>query len=381
MAAQIADRSNAGMNFSGETAPEMSKLEATRLALAQEQKKRIDAAVARVTGKKEGGKRKGLGSPDTGHRSKKSKTVVAVASDQKDKENSIARRMVDRFNTMPEPEHEEEVEQSEPTTRSVSTQQFVARSTTVTSPSDSALRETTEKVVVTTQTTTVETVTEEKKESAVVPEEEEGAPVDEEAAKNEWDGPTTNYHVKQLGLDKKVDIYAPVAQQQHDIQRVRERSKYMPSSESINTLKTSSDSEADSDFAPKEPLSQESEESDTTSLPEVDVSETQALTEEAEEFEKQTAIQTAEIRRTWVKRVFVYTPLFIVAVIVLGFALLFAIDWSQETFQFCEIDVESAGGSEEIFSCASFVETQSLIKSTLRESAEKVQETVQSYFE
>ncbi|KAL4125439.1 hypothetical protein PRIC2_009023 [Phytophthora ramorum] len=154
----------------------------------------------------------------------------------------------------------------------------------------------------------------------------------------------------------------------------------MPS-ESINTLKTTSDSENDADFAPKELLSQESEESDTVSLPEVDASETRELAEETEEFEKQTALQTAEIRRTWTKRVLVYTPLFLVAIVVLVFALLFAIDWSQETFQFCEVDAESVEGSEELFSCASFVETQSLIKSTLRETAEKVQETVQSYFE
>ncbi|KAG7376047.1 RAN GTPase-activating protein 2 [Phytophthora pseudosyringae] len=390
MAAQIADRSNAGMSFSsGESAPELSKLEATRLALAQEQKKRIDAAVARVTSKKEGGggKRKGLSSPDAGHRSKKSKTVVDVANDQVDKKNSIARRMVDRFSAMPEPEHEEEAEH-EPATRSVSTQQFVARSTTAASPSDSTLRETVEKVVVTTKTTTVEKVkvTEEKQESAVVSEEDEAAlPAEKREKESKWDGPTTNYHVKQLGLDDKVDIYAPVAQQQEDVQRVRERAKYMPSGESINSLKTSSDSETDSDFALKASLSQESEESDAVSLPEVDASETQALAEEAQEFERQTAIQTAEIRRTWAKRVFVYTPLSIVAIIVLVFALLFAIDWSQETFQFCEIDAEGAErtivGSEEIFSCASFVETQSLIKSTLRETAEKAQETLRSYFE
>ncbi|KAF4047203.1 hypothetical protein GN244_ATG00336 [Phytophthora infestans] len=386
MAAQIADRSNTAMSFSnGESAPELSKLEATRLALAQEQKKRIDAAVARVTGKKEGGKRKGLSSLDTGHLSKKSKTVVDVASDQVDKKNSIARRMVDRFSAMPEPEREEEVDQqNKPTTRSVSTQQFVARSTTVASPSDNALRETTEKMVVTTTITTVEKATA-KKENV----EEEDAPAqakeeeEEKEEKNDWDGPTTNYHVKQLGLDDKVDIYAPVVQQQHDVQRVRERTKYMPSTsgESINTLKATSDSEADSDFALKDPISQESEESDAVSLPEVDASETQALAEEAEEFERQTAIQTADIRRTWTKRVFVYTPLFIAAIIVLFFALLFAIDWSQETFQFCEIDAEKAESSEEIFSCSSFVETQSLIKSTLRETVEKVQETVQSYFE
>lgn len=150
MAAQIADRSNAGMSFSSNNedalspAPVVSKLEATRLALAQEQKKRIDAAVARVTGKKESGKRKGLGErADAGHRIKKSKTVVDVANDQVDKKNSIARRMVDRFATMPEPEHEEVAEQeNEPTTRSVSTQQFVVRSTSVkvASPSDNTLR-------------------------------------------------------------------------------------------------------------------------------------------------------------------------------------------------------------------------------------------------
>lgn len=208
-----------------------------------------------------------------------------------------------------------------------------------------------------TKTTVMEEVkvAEEKKESSEVEEkeevevEEEAAPSgdeeDKEQKKNEWDGPTTNFHVKQLGLNDMVDIYAPIAQQQEDVQRARERAKYMPSAESINTLKTSSDSEADSDFAPKEVLSQESEESDAVSLPEVDASEVQALAEETEEFEQQTAIQTAEIRRTWAKRVFVFTPLFIVAIIVLVLALLFAIDWSQETFQFCEVTSETAQGT------------------------------------
>ncbi|KAJ8518166.1 hypothetical protein ON010_g18236 [Phytophthora cinnamomi] len=257
--------------------------------------------------------------------------------------------MVDRFASMPEPEHEEEVA---PTTRSVSAQQFVARATAM-SELDKAPRETTQKVTVT-KTTVVKVVEEEKqqKKAAVeqkeeVEEEDEAAPAEEEEEeqkKNEWDGPTTNFHVKQLGLDDKVDIYAPVAQQQKDVQLARERAKYMPSGESINTLKTSSDSEADSDFAPKEALSQESEESDAVSLPEVDASEVQALAEETQEFEQQTAIQTAEIRRTWAKRVFVFTPLFIVAIMVLVFALLFAIDWSQETFQFCEVTSESAEG-------------------------------------
>ncbi|OWZ22682.1 hypothetical protein PHMEG_0002562 [Phytophthora megakarya] len=365
MATQIADPVSLS---NGESAP-VSKLEATRLALAQEQKKRIDAAVARVTGKKEGGKRKGL-SPDTGHRSKKSKTVVDVAKDPVDKKNSIARRMVNRFSAMPEPEQEREVEK-EPTTRSVSTQQFVAASVTVASRTEKALRET-ETV---TKTVKVEKV------SAVVSEKEDAVAEEDDTEKSEWEGPTTNFHVKQLGLDDQVDIYASVAQQHEDVQRVRERAKYMPSSDSIKTLKTTSDSETDSDFAPKELRSPESDESDAVSLPEVDASETQALAEETEEFETQTAIETAEIRRTWVKRVFVFMPLFLVAIVVLMFALLLAIDWTQETFQFCEINAETAEGSEEIFSCASFVEAQSLIKSTLRETTERVQETVQSYLE
>ncbi|KAE8910743.1 hypothetical protein PF005_g18726 [Phytophthora fragariae] len=390
MAAQIADRSNAGMSFNGEDAlspAPVSKLEAARLAMAQQQKKRIDEAVARVTTKKESGKRKGLGDrADAGHRSKKIKTVVDVANDQVDKKNSIARRMVDRFASMPEPEHEEQVE---PTTRSVSAQQFVARATTVsklTSPSDNALREATEKVTVTKTNVVKEVEVTKKQESSEKEKEEEkeDAPADEEEdeqKKSEWDGPTTNFHVKQLGLSDKVDIYAPIAQQQEDVLRARERAKYMPSVESINTLKTSNDSETDSDFAPKETPNQESEESDAVSLPEVDASEVQALAGETEEFEQQTAIQTADIRRTWAKRVFVFTPLFIVAIIVLVLALLVAIDWSQETFQFCEVNSETAEGSEEVFSCASFVESQSLIKSTLLEAAEKVQETVQSYFQ
>ncbi|GMF38058.1 unnamed protein product [Phytophthora fragariaefolia] len=344
MAAQIADRSNAGMSFSGEDAP-VSKLEAARLAMAQQQKKRIDEAVARVTGKKESGKRKGLGErADAGHRSKKSKTVVELTSEQADKASSIARRMVDRFASMPEPEHEEQVE---PTTRSAPAQKFVARaaetSASGVSPAESALR-----YGETTTTVAEVKVVQEKQEAAVEGEPDEKSPEEEkdtEHKKSEWDGPTTNFHVKHLGLDDKVDIYAPIAQQQQDVQRARERSKYMPSGESINTLKTSSDSEADSDFAPKEALSQESEESDAVSLPEVDASEVQALAKETEEFEQQAAIQTAEIHRTWAKRVFVFTPLFIVAIIVLVFALLFAIDWSQETFQFCQVNVESAEGT------------------------------------
>ncbi|CAI5746506.1 unnamed protein product [Peronospora destructor] len=384
MAAQIADHNDTGMSFSSssnEETPVVSKLEATRVALAQEQKKRIDAAVARVTSKKESGKRKGLGErTDALHRKKKSKTVVDVTNDQVDKKNSIARRMVDRFASMPEPEREEVTEQEEePVTRSVSVQQFVARHVSV---KDEGSLETTscdtmEKVTTTTMTTIVNAA-----EESTVDSEEEAASADEEEAeqRNEWDGPTTNFHVKQLGLDDNVDIYAPIAQQEYDVHRVRERTKYMPMSDSSKSLNTSCDSVVDSDFSSKDVLSQESEKFDAVPLPEDNDSETRVLAEETEECEQEAANQTAKVYRTWAKQAFVYTPLFILATVVLVFALLFAIDWSQNTFQFCEMDAESTEGSEELFSCASFMETQSLIKSTLRKTAEKVQETVQSYF-
>ena len=132
MATQIADAGVAlsrRRSSSNEATPAMSKLETTRLALAQEQKKRIDAAVARVTSKREGSKRKGLGErgADAVHRSKKLKTVVDVTSARAAdrKQSSLARRMVDRFAARPEPEHEEGAAQ-EPVTRSVtSVHQFV----------------------------------------------------------------------------------------------------------------------------------------------------------------------------------------------------------------------------------------------------------------
>ncbi|CAI5725561.1 hypothetical protein KXD40_002098 [Peronospora effusa] len=383
MATQIADHNNTGMNFisSNEETPVVSKLEATRLALAQEQKKRIDAAVARVTSKKESGKRKGLGErTDAVHRTKKSKTVVDVTNDQVDTKNSIARRMVDRFASMPEPEREEVTEQEEePVTRSVSVQQFVARSVSVKDADslETSSCETMEKVTTTT-TTTIANVAEENS----VESEEEVASVDEEEAeqKNEWDGPTTNFHVKQLGLDDNVDIYAPIAQQEYDVQRVRERTKYMPMGNSSKLLNTSCDSVADSDFSSKDVLSQESENFDAVPLPEDNDSETRVLAEEMEECEQESANETAEVHQTWAKQAFIYTPLFILAIVLLVFALLFAIDWSQNTFQFCEMNAESTEGSEELFSCASFLETQWLVKSTLRKTAEKVQKTVQSYF-
>ncbi|TDH65182.1 hypothetical protein CCR75_005904 [Bremia lactucae] len=381
MATRIADRS---LSFSsGENASELSKLEITRLALAQEQKKRIDAAVARVTGKKESGKRKGLATSDEIFRSKKSKTVIDVGSDRAEKKNSIARRMVDRFSAMPEPELEAEVEQPiQVTTRSVSTQQFVARSMPIADLSAHAQREESPKVEERPMLKKLdiddaeESKTEAKAANLAAEDEEEED--EEEEEKSVWDGPTTNYHVKQLGLDDNVDIYAPVVQQQYDVQRVRERAMYMPNSvESVNAVKASADSETDSAVALNKPLHQESEERDADLRAEVDANVIQALLEEPEEFVKDPfiAIDTA-----WTKRVFTYLPLFIVSIIVLVSALLFVIDRSQETFRFCEFDAENSEGSGEILMCASFLHFQSLSKSILREIAMSMQKTVQFFF-
>ncbi|CAI5711651.1 unnamed protein product [Hyaloperonospora brassicae] len=405
MAAQIAD---AGVALSrNEATPAMSKLETTRLALAQQQKKRIDAAVARVTSKREGSKRKGLGErgADAGHRSKKLKTVVDVTSARAAdrKQSSLARRMVDRFAALPEPEPEDAAapDGQEPVTRSVArVHQFVtspkADAADANQVADTRLQAT-QHVTASVETTTVAvTVTgkktvqvetkeeeqegeeeeeeEEEEETAAVEEEEDEA---EEAQKSAWDGPTSNFHVKQLGLDDNVDIYAPIAQQQKDVQRVRERVKYMPRVKHVKLHATPTDSEADLDFAPNGVCRQDS---DAASASEATDSESQATVDETEQFAHETAVPAAAVHRTWRQRVFVFTPLFIVATSVLVFALLFAIDWSQETLQFCAMDAESAAADPEaVFSCASFVETQSLIKRVMRETADKVQQTVQVY--
>ena len=178
---------------------------------------------------------------------------------------------------------------------------------------------------------------EEEEETAAVEEEEDGA---EEAQQSAWDGPTSNFHVKQLGLDDNVDIYAPIAQQQEDVQRVRERVKYMPRVKHVKLHATPTDSEADLDFAHNEVCRQDS---DAVSVSEVTDSESQAPVDETcEQFEQETAVPAAAVHRTWMKRVFVFTPLFMVTTVVLVFALLFALDWSQGTFQFCAMDAESA---------------------------------------
>ncbi|RLN89106.1 hypothetical protein BBJ28_00006556 [Nothophytophthora sp. Chile5] len=387
MAAQIAEPTNASMSFNEEVLSPVSKLEAARKAAAADQQKRIDQAVARMASQKKEnmGKRKVLEARLDGHRSKvqKTKTVVDVAQEKSGKKNSIARRLVDRFAADPEPEQEEPSIKEDDAlpidwqSHSDWCLSFLRRVGCMCIPHSAAQKKLNDTVEVTKVTTTTTTTTAEE-ESAVVSQEED-AEVAEESA--DWNGPTTNFHLKQLGLDDKVDIYAPVKVQQQEVRRIRERAMYLPESKSIATLETASDSENDSDFLPKEAEDEEDEDSDAESLPDVNAEETLALAEESEEYERTVAAEAAAVRRTLVKRVFVWTPLCVLAFVALVCAILFAIDWSQETFQFCPVDADSVGGSEELLSCASFVETQSLVKKSVREALEKAQSTVQSYLE
>lgn len=109
MATQVADQPTTvpAARFDEEALSPVSKLEAARKAAKVEQQKRIDAAVARVAAsKKENqGKRKALDARLDAHpKNKVQKTVVDPV--EKSPQQSISRRLMDRFQTDPEPEQE-----------------------------------------------------------------------------------------------------------------------------------------------------------------------------------------------------------------------------------------------------------------------------------
>jgi len=108
MATQVADQPSTvpAARFDEEALSPVSKLEAARRAAAAAQKKRIDEAVVRMATKKDGqGKRKALDARlDGNSKSKVQKTLVDVV--EKSPQQSISRRLMDRFQTDPEPEQE-----------------------------------------------------------------------------------------------------------------------------------------------------------------------------------------------------------------------------------------------------------------------------------
>jgi hypothetical protein len=160
--------------------------------------------------------------------------------------------------------------------------------------------------------------------------------------------PSTAFHVKQLGLtDEKVDIYAPPDVQQQEIRKLRERAVFMPPQTvaTIATIETASESEADSDFSPEVESADDSADSDSESLPDVDPSETKELEEETVEFALSEAAKSAATRRNALKWFFVWVPLYVILLCVLLLGVLFLVDWSQERYEFCPVDAASSDGN------------------------------------
>lgn len=154
-----------------------------------------------------------------------------------------------------------------------------------------------------------------------------------EEQEGDWNGPSTNYHLKQLGLvKKKIDIYAPVEVQQQEIRRLRDRSRI--ETKKIVEAIDDHDSENDSDFTP-EMESENEEDSDTESIPEVEAEETLELVKEAVEHEK-------KVRQ---RAVLVKIPLYFVVFCIVVVAALAAVEFTQQHFQFCPLDVQPADGT------------------------------------
>lgn len=148
-----------------------------------------------------------------------------------------------------------------------------------------------------------------------------------ETAEENWEGPSTNYHLKQLGLvKKKIDIYAPVEQQQQEIRRLRDRSRFSPQA-SVDADEEDHDSENDSDFTPGV---ESEEDSDAESIPEVEAEETLELVKETAEHEK-------KVRQ---KQLLAKISLFVLLFCVVVVALLAAVEISQQQFEFCAPDTD-----------------------------------------
>lgn len=155
----------------------------------------------------------------------------------------------------------------------------------------------------------------------------------EATAEGDWSGPSTNYHLKHLGLaKKKIDIYAPVEVQQQEIRRLRDRSRYEP--KKIVEAIEDNDSENDSDFLP-EVESENEEDSDMESIPEVEAEETLQLVQEAEEHAQQLR------QKALLVRIPVYIIFFCVAVV----AALAVVELTQQHYQFCTLDAHAVDGS------------------------------------
>ncbi|TYZ64877.1 hypothetical protein PybrP1_001100 [[Pythium] brassicae (nom. inval.)] len=345
----------------------VSKLEAARKHAALEQQRRVEEAVSRMASAKaeNAGKRKLLEEKLDAHAKVKvqrtaakrsvvvtnasaSATTTVVHAQQQDEQVATATLADASFASAKENKTVLVAQQSEATATTTAT-------TTNTTTAASASYDATHELLRATRN----------KLHDLTKEEEEAAQLQEQEAKSgdaDWAGPSTNYHLKQLGLvKKKIDIYAPVEQQQQELRRLRDRSQFAPHARvAPDEAAADHDSENDSDFTPGVETESE-EDSDAESLPEVEAEETLELVKETAEHEK-------SLRR---RQLTAKLPLAALLFCVLVMVLLAAVELSQQQLQFCA--PESASAAEPSV-CASFLQAREAVKTAVAGTAESLWE-------
>uniref|UniRef100_K3W6V6 Uncharacterized protein n=1 Tax=Globisporangium ultimum (strain ATCC 200006 / CBS 805.95 / DAOM BR144) TaxID=431595 RepID=K3W6V6_GLOUD len=336
MAVQVAQAAEpqTPTTFSDSVLSPVSKLEVARKHAAAEQQRRIDEACARMVEvkKENANKRKALEEKLESHKKTKG-------------DGTIVKRLADNFDDGDEEENVKVVQQ----TKVVEQQQ-----TTVTTENTSY--DATQELLRATRSKLNELVdaTEKSVEANETVKTEEGA------NNGDWKGPSTNYHLKQLGLTaKKIDIYAPVEVQQQELRRLRDRSRYGQTLKLTDPI-DDHDSENDSDFVPEEATDENDadEDSDAESIPEVDADETQQLVQEAAEHEQKLR------RRAQLLRIPVYIILFCIVAI----ASLAAVEFTQRHYTICPLDAQSVETDDRTMSCASFLHVRATATAFVQDS-------------
>lgn len=141
----------------------------------------------------------------------------------------------------------------------------------------------------------------------------------------QWSGPASNFHIKELGLAKeKVDIYAPISEQQEKIRNLRDRAKYSAPVEETTPSTANDEDEDDSEFEPAESSDSDSDSSDSEVEAEIDEEELRALKEEREEYAKRVAVEQLPSNLVAVQRstVFIWIPVVLVLFVAILLALL-----------------------------------------------------------
>lgn len=139
----------------------------------------------------------------------------------------------------------------------------------------------------------------------------------------QWSGPASNFHIKELGLaQEKVDIYAPISEQQEKIRHLRDRAKFLPAP--VEETPATVDDEEDSEFEPAESSESESDSSDSEVEAEIDDEELQALKAERDEYAERVAVEQLPTTLVAVQRstLFFWTPVVLVLLVAILLALL-----------------------------------------------------------